>query len=53
MLNAVTRPNERGFTISKGKSRDKIDAAITMCLAVHGALVPAVASSPEPWGFLE
>ena len=38
VLNAVTRPNERGFTISKGKSRDKIDAAIAMCLAfAHGA----------------
>ena len=37
---AVTRPNERGFTISKAKSREKIDAAIAMCLAVHEALVP-------------
>ena len=39
VLNAVIRPNERGFTISKGKSRDKIDAAIAMCLALHLALV--------------
>jgi phage terminase large subunit-like protein len=40
VLAAVTRPNERGFTISKGKSRDKIDAAIAMCLALHPALLP-------------
>jgi phage terminase large subunit-like protein len=39
VLAAVTRPNERGFTISKGKSRDKIDAAIAMCLALHPALL--------------
>jgi phage terminase large subunit-like protein len=36
---AITRPNERGFTISKGKSRDKIDACIAMCLALHPALL--------------
>jgi phage terminase large subunit-like protein len=40
VLAAVTRPNERGFTISKGKSRDKIDGCIAMCLAVHAALIP-------------
>ena len=48
VLSAVTRPNERGFTISKGKSRDKIDAAIAMCLALHQALLPEVAIV-EPW----
>jgi phage terminase large subunit-like protein len=40
VLAAQTRPNERGFTLSKGKSKEKIDACIAMCLAVHEALVP-------------
>jgi phage terminase large subunit-like protein len=44
VLAAVSRPNERGFTISKGRSRDKIDAAIAMCLAVHAVAVP----EPKP-----
>lgn len=33
VLNAVPRLNERGFTLSKGKSRGKIDAAIALALA--------------------
>jgi phage terminase large subunit-like protein len=47
VLAAVTRPNERGFTISKGKSRDKIDACVALCLAVHAATEP-----PEPQGLV-
>jgi phage terminase large subunit-like protein len=39
VLAAVTRPNDRGFTISKGKSRDRIDACIAMVLALHPALI--------------
>lgn len=34
VLNAIARPNERGFTLSKGKSRGHIDAAIALALAV-------------------
>lgn len=34
VLNAIARPNERGFTLSKGKSRGHIDGAIAMALAV-------------------
>ena len=45
VLAAVTRPNDRGFTISKGKSRDKIDAAIAMVLALHPALMPEAGGS--------
>jgi hypothetical protein len=37
VLNAVVRNNERGFTLSKGKSRGRIDAAIALALAVDRA----------------
>ena len=33
---AVKRQQERGFTLSKGKSRRKIDAAVALCMAVEG-----------------
>ena len=38
VLNAVARYNERGFTLAKGKSRGRIDAAIAIALAVDLAL---------------
>lgn len=38
VLNAVPRWNDRGFTLTKGKSRGRIDAAVAMCLAVDLAL---------------
>lgn len=38
VLNAVPRFNDRGFTLTKGKSRGRIDAAIGMALAVDLAL---------------
>ncbi|WP_037605829.1 hypothetical protein [Streptacidiphilus rugosus] len=31
---AVKRPGERGFTLSKGKSRRHIDAAVAMCMGL-------------------
>jgi phage terminase large subunit-like protein len=34
VLNAIARLNERGFTLAKGKSRGRIDAAIAFALAV-------------------
>lgn len=34
VLNAVSRFNERGFTLAKGKSRGRIDAAVAICLAL-------------------
>jgi hypothetical protein len=34
VLAAVKREAERGFTLSKGKSRIHIDAAITLCMGV-------------------
>jgi len=38
VLNAVARYNERGFTLAKGKSRGRIDAAVAIALAVDLAL---------------
>lgn len=42
VLNAIPRYNERGFTLSKSKSRGKIDAAVALALAADEAvqLVP-------------
>lgn len=37
VLAAVPRLNERGFTLSKGKSRGRIDAAVALALAVDRA----------------
>jgi phage terminase large subunit-like protein len=37
ILNAVARYNERGFTVSKGKSRDRIDACVAMVMALAQA----------------
>ena len=44
--------NERGFTISKGKSRDHIDAAVAMCLAVHASLSGEQAAAVARPGFV-
>jgi phage terminase large subunit-like protein len=38
ILNAVARFNDRGFTLAKGKSRGRIDAAIALALALDLAL---------------
>ena len=48
VLNAVPRFNERGFTLAKGKSRGRIDAAIALALAVDRAAndVPVVVRRP-------
>ncbi len=53
VLAAVTRPNERGFTISKGKSRDKIDAAVAQCLALHPGLLREEAVELTPFAIWE
>jgi phage terminase large subunit-like protein len=46
VLNAVPRSNDRGFILSKGKSRGRIDAAVALALAVqqaqHVDVAPAV-----------
>jgi phage terminase large subunit-like protein len=47
VLNAVARFNERGFTLAKGKSRGRIDAAIAICLAVDLALRQEKPSGPQ------
>lgn len=45
---AVPRPNERGFTLSKGKSKHKIDACITLVIALWRLFAPDE-EAPEPW----
>lgn len=40
VLNAVARVNERGFTLSKGKSRGRIDACVALALAHAQAYEP-------------
>jgi len=49
VLNAVARMNDSGFTLAKGKSRGKIDAAVAMAIAYHRALSKETAASTELW----
>lgn len=37
---ATIRPNERGFTLSKGRSKRKIDGCIAMVIALWRILAP-------------
>lgn len=46
VLNAIPRLNERGFTLSKGKSRGRIDAAVALALAVDRATHKAPKRAP-------
>lgn len=41
ILNAVPRFNEHGFTLTKSKSRGRIDAAVALALALDRAYIPA------------
>lgn len=43
---AVKRQQERGFTLSKGKSRRKIDAAVALCMGVEG--LQRLEEEPDP-----
>lgn len=38
VLAAAKREQERGFTLSKGRSKRKIDSCIAMCMGVHALL---------------
>lgn len=50
VLDAVPRFNERGFTLAKGKSKGRIDAAVALCLAADRVLrAREPAAAPEPW----
>jgi phage terminase large subunit-like protein len=50
ILDAVPRFNERGFTLAKGKSKGRIDAAVALCLAADRVLRAEVAPVlAEPW----
>ena len=45
---AATRPGERGFTLSKGKSKRKIDGCIAMVIALVRVTAPAEKRPAEP-----
>jgi len=51
VLNAVARFNERGFTLAKGKSRGRIDAAVAIALAVDLAVHDQGGDGLEAWVF--
>jgi len=46
ILNGVARVNERGFTLAKGKSRGRIDAAVALALAIDRVHNEEAASAP-------
>jgi phage terminase large subunit-like protein len=46
ILNAIPRHNERGFMLSKGKSRGKIDAAIALSMMLDRAQHPLKEDPP-------
>lgn len=46
ILNGVMRPNERGFTLAKAKSRGKIDAAYALAMAHSRAQIKPKVRSP-------
>jgi phage terminase large subunit-like protein len=50
ILNAVARFNDRGFVLAKSKSRDRIDAAVAMCMAVAVSSVAAPPPVAVPLG---
>jgi hypothetical protein len=51
VLAAAKRQQERGFTLSKGKSKIRIDSAITLCMGVDALarLAPAVEWENTVW----
>lgn len=49
---AVKREQERGFTLSKGKSKKRIDAAITLCMGVWVLRALELAKPATPSGRL-
>ena len=53
VLSAVARPTDRGFRLSKGKSKRKIDGAIAMCMAVDRLTFPTRPAEPSNIGIVE
>ncbi len=49
VLNATPRFNDRGFTLAKGKSRGRIDAAVALALAVDRVQRETPAEVSEPF----
>lgn len=53
VLSAVARPNERGFTLSKGKSKRHIDAAVALVILLWRFLAPDQEEETEVWAFYD
>jgi phage terminase large subunit-like protein len=53
VLSAVARPNERGFTLSKGKSKRHIDAAVALVILLWRFLAPDQEEEVEVWAFYD
>lgn len=51
VLSAARRESERGWTLSKGKSRRHIDACIAMCIALWKSAQPPPPEPPKPFVF--
>lgn len=52
ITSAVARPNERGFSLSKGKSKRQIDAAIALVIALWRIFAPDEEDDDvEVWAF--
>lgn len=51
VLAAAKRPQERGFTLSKGKSKRRVDSAVALCMGVHSLkrLAPLVNWANTVW----
>ena len=53
VTSAVTRQNERGFSLSKGKSKRQIDAAIALVILLWRIFAPDEDEEQEVWAFYE
>lgn len=53
VMSAVARPNERGFSLSKGKSKRQIDAAIALVILLWRIYAPDEEDEVEVWAFYD
>jgi len=53
VLSAVSRPTDRGFRLSKGKSKRKIDGAIAMVMCLDRLTFPSRPPEPSNIGIVE
>ncbi|MGH7484208.1 MAG: terminase TerL endonuclease subunit [bacterium] len=53
VTSAVARPNERGFALSKGKSKRQIDAAVALVILLWRIYAPDDDDSVQVWAFYD